>query len=204
VHVIVVAGGRDARDNLAEVAAAATSEVERVFFADVHGRLVVLVSAAGRARDRLQEVISTMPTVSAGESAPVPLAEVRRGHREAGQALGVGLRLGRRITTFSDVGGEGLLRLLATPEGLAFAESVLRPLRDHDAGGRGDLVDSLRVWLEHNGHWDGAAAALGVHRHTLRHRIRRVEELLERDLGASGVRAELWTALQVLDGMARP
>ena len=203
VHVLVVAGRSDARINLAEVAEASAADAERVFFADVDDRLVVLASADGRAVARLREVIASMPDVSAGESHPVSLAETRRGHREAGQALGVGLRLGRRLTTFTDVGGEGLLRLLATPDGLAFAESVLRPLRDHDAGSRGDLVHSLRVWLEHNGHWDGAAASLGVHRHTLRHRIRRVEELLDRDLGASGVRAELWTALQVLDGMAQ-
>jgi DNA-binding PucR family transcriptional regulator len=34
-----------------------------------------------------------------------------------------------------------------------------------------------------------------VHRHTLRKRIRRAEELLGRDLGSPGVRAELWLAL---------
>jgi purine catabolism regulator len=34
-----------------------------------------------------------------------------------------------------------------------------------------------------------------VHRHTLRKRIRRVEELLGRDLDSPGVRAELWLAL---------
>jgi purine catabolism regulator len=176
-----------------------------VLVADVADRLVVVTSADGRAGDRLREVVRSkpdvvsMPDVVAGESQPVALAEVGRGHREAEQALGVGLRLSRRFTAFSDVGGAGLLRLLGGADGLAFAESALRPLREHDAGGRGDLVGSLRVWLEHNGHWDGAAAALGVHRHTLRHRMRRVEELLARDLGAPGVRAELWTAVQLLD-----
>jgi PucR family transcriptional regulator, purine catabolism regulatory protein len=34
-----------------------------------------------------------------------------------------------------------------------------------------------------------------VHRHTLRKRIRRAEELLSRDLDSPGVRAELWLAL---------
>jgi purine catabolism regulator len=36
---------------------------------------------------------------------------------------------------------------------------------------------------------------MGVHRHTLRKRIRRAEDLLGRDLGSPGVRAELWLAL---------
>jgi purine catabolism regulator len=65
--------------------------------------------------------------------------------------------------------------------------------------GRGDLVDSLRTWLAHHGQWDPAAAALGVHRHTLRHRMRTVEGLLGHGLDSPGVRAELWLALSVLD-----
>ncbi|HVH23992.1 MAG TPA: PucR family transcriptional regulator [Pseudonocardia sp.] len=44
-----------------------------------------------------------------------------------------------------------------------------------------------------------AAAALGVHRHTLRNRIRRAAGLLDRDLGSAAVRAELWVALRLLD-----
>jgi purine catabolism regulator len=53
----------------------------------------------------------------------------------------------------------------------------------------------LRVWLAHHGQWDPAAARLGVHRHTLRNRIRRAEELLGRSLDSPGLRAELWLAL---------
>jgi purine catabolism regulator len=78
----------------------------------------------------------------------------------------------------------------------AFARGLLGPLREHDRTGRGDLVASLRRWLEHHGHWDTAATRLGVHRHTLRNRITKVEDLLGRDLDSPGVRAELWVALQ--------
>jgi purine catabolism regulator len=92
-----------------------------------------------------------------------------------------------------------MLELLTAPRATAFAESLLRPLIDHDAIGRGDLVSSLGVWLEHNGQWDSAAAALGVHRHTLRHRMRRVADLLGRDLDVAAVRVELWTGVQLLD-----
>jgi PucR family transcriptional regulator, purine catabolism regulatory protein len=69
---------------------------------------------------------------------------------------------------------------------------------DHDVTGRGDLLRSLGAWLEHNGQWDAAAAALGVHRHTLRHRMRRVGELLGRDLDVTAVRMELWAGVQLL------
>lgn len=64
-----------------------------------------------------------------------------------------------------------------------------------DRARNGDLIESMRVWLEHHGQWEPAAARLGVHRHTLRKRIRRAGELLGRDLDSPGVRAELWLAL---------
>lgn len=40
-----------------------------------------------------------------------------------------------------------------------------------------DLTESLASFLTHHGSWDRTAADLGVHRHTVRHRIRKVEEL---------------------------
>jgi purine catabolism regulator len=43
--------------------------------------------------------------------------------------------------------------------------------------GGSDLIASLASFLTHHGNWDRTAADLGVHRHTVRHRIRKVEEL---------------------------
>ena len=43
--------------------------------------------------------------------------------------------------------------------------------------GGSDLIESLASFLTHHGNWDRTAADLGVHRHTVRHRIRKVEEL---------------------------
>ncbi|MBE8524418.1 PucR family transcriptional regulator [Amycolatopsis sp. H6(2020)] len=92
--------------------------------------------------------------------------------------------------------GRGLLSLIDPEVARIYGENLLAPLRRHDETGRGDLVESLRCWLEHHGHWDVAAARLGVHRHTLRNRITKAQELLARDLDSPGVRAELWVALQ--------
>ena len=77
--------------------------------------------------------------------------------------------------------------------------SLLGPLADYDHRQHGDLVASLRAFLEHNGNWEAAARALGVHRHTLRYRIRRVAELTGRDLEAAADRVEFWLALQAAD-----
>lgn len=65
--------------------------------------------------------------------------------------------------------------------------------------GRPELIETLRVWLGQHGSWDRAAALLGVHRNSVRHRIAHVERLLGRDLGSADARASLWLALTWLD-----
>jgi purine catabolism regulator len=179
------------------VDSAAATAGERVFFAPLPDRAVIVYSAGGRIRDRALAAASSGPLVT-GESAEAGLAELTRAQREADQALRAGQRTGRRYTSFAEIGAAGLFGLLATPQAVAFAESLLRPVIDHDVTGRGDLLRSLGAWLEHNGQWDAAAAALGVHRHTLRHRMRRVSELLGRDLDVTAVRMELWAGVQLL------
>jgi purine catabolism regulator len=200
VRLLLVAGRAAHRDEFMEIIdSAAAAAGERVFFAPVADRAAIVYSTGGRIRRRVLGGSAGPTGLTMGESADAGLADVARAHREADQALQAGLRSGRRHTSFADIGAAGLLGLLATPDGMAFAESLLRPLIDHDAVGRGDLLRSLGAWLEHNGQWDAAAAALGVHRHTLRNRIRRVEELLGRDLDVTAVRMELWAGVQLLD-----
>ncbi|MEU6781189.1 PucR family transcriptional regulator [Nonomuraea angiospora] len=99
-----------------------------------------------------------------------------------------------RVVKFGELAGQGLLGLLDRAAAQAFAAALLAPLTAY--GSRADLVESLRAYLDSNGHWDAAAQRLGVHRHTLRYRMKRVTELLGRDLDDPGVRAELWLALE--------
>jgi purine catabolism regulator len=91
-------------------------------------------------------------------------------------------------------------QLLATVAGeqlQAYADAVLGPL---DAGERSsELVRTLTAFLEHNGHWESTAAALHVHRHTVRNRIAAVEELTGRRLASAHDRQELWLALRARD-----
>jgi len=200
VRLLLVAGKPSRRMDLVEIIdAIAANAAERVFFAAAADRLAIICSAPGKLRDRVLAAAGNSPGLTVGESAPAALTDLGRAFREADQAVHAGQRADRPYTAFADIGASGLLELLATPEATAFAESLLRPLIDHDATSRGDLVRSLRVWLEHNGQWDAAAGALGVHRHTLRHRMRRVEELLGRDLDVTAVRLELWVGAQLLD-----
>lgn len=131
-----------------------------------------------------------------GVSAPAGLAAATVAFKQADQALSVARRRGAPLVEHEDVAAGSVLPLLADDAVRAFADGLLRSLRDHDANGRGDLVASLRAWLSRHGQWDAAAADLGVHRHTLRYRMRRVEEILGRSLDDPDVRMELWLALK--------
>jgi len=135
--------------------------------------------------------------VHIGVSDPASYADLTNAFRQAPQGAEVGRHIGQEIPWCAEVASPGLLRLVAAEHAHAFAESLLGPLERHDATGRGDLVKSLGVWLAHHGQWDPSAAQLGVHRHTLRHRLRTVEQLLGRRLDSPDVRAELWLALRL-------
>ncbi|MFM9556567.1 MULTISPECIES: PucR family transcriptional regulator [Streptomyces] len=131
-----------------------------------------------------------------GLSAPAGPIAAAAAYKQAEQALSVARRRGRCLVEHEELAAGSVLPLLGDDAVRAFADSLLRPLREHDATGRGDLVASLRAWLSRHGQWDAAAADLGVHRHTLRYRMRRVEEIVGRSLDDPDVRMELWLALK--------
>lgn len=146
-------------------------------------------------------VLTALDAVEGGASGLGAAAEVAALHvaarREAALARpGAGLR---REDAAS--GQPAVAELVPAAERAAFAAAVLAPLRpgrseaDRGEGEQVALLDSLRAFLRWNGHMDRAAADVGVHRHTLRHRMARASALLGRDLEDPQTRAELWLAL---------
>ena len=124
--------------------------------------------------------------VVVGISGSTTYSDIAAAHRQALQANAFGRRTGRAVTAFGEIAMPGITAMLGPDEARAFAESLLAPLIDHDLAGRGDLVNSLRAWLSHHGQWDPSAAALGVHRHTLRHRITTVGAVARPGPGLAG------------------
>jgi purine catabolism regulator len=153
------------------------------------GRIVVLQPAAAPA----EPPAATGP-VAWGISDVVPVSGLGDGLRQASRALAAAGPGG--VRSFGDLARDGLVGLVDQEAGRGFADALLGPLERRE---RGDLVASVRAWLAHHGQWDAAAGTLGVHRHTLRYRMRRVEELLGRSLDDPDLRAELWVALAVRD-----
>jgi purine catabolism regulator len=140
-----------------------------------------------------------LPGLHVGVSDPAEYGGLDRALRQAQRALAAAQRADLPVVRFAELADDGVLTLVDPEVAGVFADRLLAPLVEHDATGRGELIASLRAWLAHNGQWDPAAAALGVHRHTLRHRLAKVGQLLGRDLDSADTRAELWLALRLKD-----
>ena len=138
--------------------------------------------------------------VRAAASRPAPAASLRRSFHEARCALeasALANGAAPEVASYSDLGAFQLLLSVQDDEALRlYCDSVLGPLEDGEGGYGDELVRSLEAFIEHNGQWERRPGELLCHRHTLRYRIKRVEELTGRDLSSARDRIELWLALQ--------
>jgi purine catabolism regulator len=155
------------------------------------------IELARRVRGELQ---ARFGEVRAAASRPAPTHMLRRSFHEARCALeAVRLANGSApdVASYKDLGAFQLLLSLQDDDALAsYCQSVLGPV-ESDEGEYGDeLLRSLDVFIEQNGHWEKAAQALYCHRHTLRYRIKRVEQLTGRDFSHARDRIEFWLALR--------
>jgi len=101
------------------------------------------------------------------------------------------------VASYRDLGSFQLLLSLQDDDALRlFCDSVLGPLQNGGGEYGDELLRSLEVFIEQNGQWERAARELFCHRHTLRYRIRRIEELTGRDLTSARDRIEFWLALR--------
>jgi PucR family transcriptional regulator, purine catabolism regulatory protein len=147
-----------------------------------------------------------------GVGRPVPGGDGRRSFHEARcalEAVSLGAVAGNgagspdadgaraQVATYKDLGSFQLLLSLQDDEALRlFCDSILGPIEASEGHYGGELMRSLEAFIEENGQWERAARRLYCHRHTLRYRIRRVEELTGRNLNSARDRIEFWLALR--------
>lgn len=130
-----------------------------------------------------------------GVSAAAPPGGLPAADAQAGRALERAEAARTALVRHRDPGFAGLV---GAAEARAHAEALLAPLSPA-------LRDTLRGWLAHHGSWDRSAAALGIHRNTVRQRIARAAGLLGgADLDDPDTRMELWFALRRTDGPDGP
>jgi purine catabolism regulator len=168
----------------------------------VEGGVAVLLMASDAADliDVLDHALDGVGKVAIGVSGSIPQTTAARGVAPAKLAAAVARREQRRIGWSDDL---TLSAVLADEAVRSRVWILARPALDllvRDSAPREtDLVASLEAFLQQNGSWEAAARALGVHRHTLRARISRVEELTGLSLDVAENRVMLLLGL-----MSRP
>jgi purine catabolism regulator len=163
-----------------------------------------LFGLAERLRARAERAAGA--PLAGGAGRPVAPADLRRAFHEARCALealalgGEGSANGAapgRLATYRDLGSFQLLLSLQDDDALRlFCDSILAPIEASEGAYGGELMRSLEAFIECNGQWERAARQLFCHRHTLRYRIRRVEELTGRSLDSARDRIDFWLALR--------
>src|ERR1700728_2715760 len=152
------------------------------------------------ARKLRGELAERFGTVAAAASRAAPTHSLRLSFHEARCALeAVRLQNGDapEVASYEDLGAFQLLLSLQDDDALiSYCRGVLGPVEQGEGEYGDELLRSLDVFIEHNGHWEKAANALYCHRHTLRYRIRRVEQLTGRDFSNARDRIEFWLALR--------
>jgi PucR family transcriptional regulator, purine catabolism regulatory protein len=147
------------------------------------------------------ELAARLGEVRVAASRPAATHSLRLSFHEARCALEAARLRGEgsaeEVASYRDLGAFQLLLSLQDDDALAsYCRGVLGPVEQGEGEYGEELLRSLDVFIENNGHWEKAAAALYCHRHTLRYRIKRVEQLTGRDLGSARDRIEFWLALR--------
>jgi purine catabolism regulator len=138
-------------------------------------------------------------TVSVGYSGPVEAPTgVATAHREVRIVLDTLARFKRwsQVVAVPDLGLTGLLAGVSDDRLVEFAERHLGPLTEHDRTRSGNLLETLRAYLE-TGEQQAAARRLKVHPNTLRYRLDRIREVTGVELENPETRLNLAVALRV-------
>ncbi len=178
----------------------ALARAGRPLFAQVENTALTVLLRGTDTVDTAQALLAQLSpseskAVRAGISTPHPILDAARALVQARAAANLTTATAR-ILEFDALTGSTILASEPAREALvAMAADTIPVLTEHDDKHGTALAISLRAYLEANGQWESAASELGIHRHTLRGRITRVEELLRCDLGEARVRAELLLSL---------
>ena len=168
--------------------------------------LCAVVDAADRdpvdvAADARKALAPERGTVRVAASRPASPERLRHSFHEARCALEATAfdhnGSAPEVASWRDLGAFTLLLSIQDDEALSlYCDSVLGPIEQGDEEYGGELLRSLEAFIEQNGQWEKAAREVFCHRHTLRYRMRKVEELTGRDLSRAHDRIEFWLALR--------
>jgi purine catabolism regulator len=197
VVVALAAPPRDSPDRATEAVEQLAAGRPDVFVALVDGTIAVL--AAEGAVDL--SALAGAHGLRIGVSDVTDLEHLSGAAAQAGRALVVATSTSsaeEAVVTWASLAAGGLVAALWSEGAAELASSRLAPVLALPDGD--ELLACCRTWLEHNGAWDPAARSLGLHRHSLRARVAKVEAALGLPLDGFAGRAELWALLQASGG----
>ncbi len=167
-----------------------------IFFAQYHENIAIVVheADANHVIDHLRrlDLVLGQSRCDRWEGLDIALEEARK-------AAEFGERRGNDgVTLFSEIWREGLTDLIDSSDASHVARRLLGPIQEHDEQHDSNLLPTLRVWLGHHGRGLPAARELGIHRHTLAHRLEQVSAMTGLDLDDVDSRVEFSLALRYL------
>ncbi|WP_104175228.1 PucR family transcriptional regulator [Arthrobacter sp. Y81] len=139
------------------------------------------------------------PEVRIGISSPTSAPGIQRALQESLWALGAAKGNAMNLARYTD--GPSWLGLTSFEEGTALVERLLGPIFAYEQSQEGDLIVTLRTYLDTQRSWQKTAAALFAHRQTVIYRIRKISELTGLDMTETSTLAQLWFALQIHEAM---
>jgi sugar diacid utilization regulator len=200
-YVVVVQSTGRTENTLTTAAGRAATALHLNYLQGRHAGLVVLLTDGRPDPQALHRTISgilgmTSSVVGIGSRCSVP-DDFPQSFMEARRAMSIRLRSvsPQGAAAFDEL---GFYRLIDAAHRGGEVESFVREwlgtLLDYDDSKNSDLVMTLSDYLECGGNYDESAAALHIHRSTLRYRLARIAELTGHDLRNVDTRFNLHAA----------
>jgi sugar diacid utilization regulator len=200
-HVVVMKSTGGTESTLPVAAGRAATALDMNYLLGRHAGLVVLLTDGRPDPRALHHAISeslgrTTSVIGIGSRCAVP-EDFPQSFIEARRAMSIRLRSvsPKGAAAFDEL---GFYRLIDAADGGGEVESFVRewlgPLLDYDDSKNSELVMTLSDYLECGGNYDESAAALHIHRSTLRYRLARIAELTGHDLRNVDTRFNLHAA----------
>lgn len=203
-HVVVLRWSGDlAEDVVAEATGRAVTTLGLASLVSRHSGAVVLL-VAGRLDGAalyasLSESLGVDGAIGIGSRCDTP-GTLPKSYTEAVRAVQIrrSSHTPNGVTTFDQL---GIYRILDTGQNhddvVEFVRDWLGKLLDYDTQRNADLVATLAQYLDCGGSYGDTAAALMIHRSTLRYRLGRIREITELDLNDVDSRLNLHLATRV-------
>jgi purine catabolism regulator len=192
--VTVLLGGEPAMaSHLTQWLSARPAGTRKGVLAGRHGQHCLALVSPAAAPQAAQEIARELGDAW-GLSEPHALTDLKDAVMQADLA-----RSEPGLTRYGDAVGHDVLPMVRSERAETAARHALQPLVEHDRRNGTDLVPTLEAWLRHNGRHEETAVELGVHRHTVRTRVRLAERVLGHSLQDFEHRAQLWMAIRLLE-----